>query len=698
MNLRTKLLLGIGIALIATFALVAIFSFISLERSYHTLEEMDVITTVTRAESSLANDKKNLRSVTRDYGAWTDTYQFAMGENPSWVSINTDNDFFERFGVQGELVFNRSGGLVFSKGYNASSKGDMKIPDEIIAEIRDFSAAQDTQNSSEGSYTIMDSSDGPIIVSSHPILMDGFIGPSAGSLHLIRKADERYLSDLSARAGRTVTIIPSPQVSHNRTVAGIISRITPSHPVVVAAESPDIIAGYAHLDNLQSPGSYYLKVSEPRTIYQSGQATIMTFIISLLGAGVFIIVFVLLFIDRVVLSRLNAIISTVRKNKETGGTSTTNGDGDIDEMSRLALEIDPVYEKLAESRVQLQQSEERYRTLAESSQDFIYIIDTKDRITYVNSFAAVAIGMSKEELIGKPRSQLFPALEGERQRENIEKVIATGKPLKIESNLPMQSGDRWADTLLVPLRDRNNVITGVMGVTRDITQRKKAEEALSQTNKKLNLLSSITRHDILNQLTALRTYLELSLDYTKDPDLTSFILKEEKIAAIIDQQISFTRDYQQMGVNAPTWQMVQEIVSWTIQPLSVGTVKVSIDCPDLEVYADPMFEKVFYNLVENALRYGGESLSQIHISSTTTTGGLIISVEDDGAGIPEGDKERIFERGFGKNTGFGLFLSREILGITGMTITETGIFGKGARFEILVPEGIYRFPASRQKS
>jgi PAS domain S-box-containing protein len=698
MNLRTKILLGIGIALIATFALVAIFSFISMERSYHTLEEMDVITTVTRAESSLANDQKNLRSVTRDYGAWTDTYQFAMGENPSWVSINTDNDFFERFGVQGELVFNRSGGLVFAKGYNASIKGDMKIPEQIITEIRDFSTSQDTLNSSEGSYTIMDSTYGPIIVSSHPILMDGFKGPSAGSLHLIRKADERYLSDLSARAGRTVTIIPSPQVSRNRTVAGIISGITPAHPVVVAAESPDSVAGYAHLDNLQAPGSYYLKVSEPRTIYQSGQATIMTFIISLLGAGVFIIVFVLLFIDRIVLSRLNAIISTVRRNKETGGTNSTNGDVDIDEMARLALEIDPVYEKLAESRVQLQQSEERYRTLAESSQDFIYIIDTEDRVTYVNSFALVATGRSKEEIIGKPRSQLFPVPESERQRENIAKVIATGQPLKIESNLPIQSGDRWADTLLVPLRDRNNVITGVMGVTRDITQRKKAEEALSQTNKKLNLLSSITRHDILNQLTALRTYLELSLDYTKDPDLTNFILKEERIAAIIDQQISFTRDYQQMGVNEPTWQTVHEIISWTIQPLSVGTVKVSIDCPDLEVYADPMFEKVFYNLVENALRYGGQSLSRIHISSTTTTRGLIISVEDNGAGIPEGDKERIFERGFGKNTGFGLFLSREILGITGMTITETGTFGKGARFEILVPEGIYRFSTTGQKS
>jgi signal transduction histidine kinase len=65
-------------------------------------------------------------------------------------------------------------------------------------------------------------------------------------------------------------------------------------------------------------------------------------------------------------------------------------------------------------------------------------------------------------------------------------------------------------------------------------------------------------------------------------------------------------------------------------------------------------------------------------------------IEDDGVGIPAGDKSRIFERGFGKNTGLGLFLTKEILAITGITIRETGIPGSGARFEITVPKGTWR--------
>jgi signal transduction histidine kinase len=99
----------------------------------------------------------------------------------------------------------------------------------------------------------------------------------------------------------------------------------------------------------------------------------------------------------------------------------------------------------------------------------------------------------------------------------------------------------------------------------------------------------------------------------------------------------------------------------------------------------------FYNLLQNSLQYGGERLSEISISSIAINDNLIITVEDNGAGIDPEIKKHLFERGYGKNTGLGLFLSREILGITGISITETSEPGNGARFEISVPKGVYRF-------
>ncbi len=109
----------------------------------------------------------------------------------------------------------------------------------------------------------------------------------------------------------------------------------------------------------------------------------------------------------------------------------------------------------------------------------------------------------------------------------------------------------------------------------------------------------------------------------------------------------------------------------------------------LEVFANPLIVKVFYNLIENAMQYGG-NITTIRFTVEDRDRDRMIVCEDDGVGVPASEKEKIFERGFGKNTGLGLALSREILAITGITIRETGEIGKGARFEIALPEGAWR--------
>jgi signal transduction histidine kinase len=80
------------------------------------------------------------------------------------------------------------------------------------------------------------------------------------------------------------------------------------------------------------------------------------------------------------------------------------------------------------------------------------------------------------------------------------------------------------------------------------------------------------------------------------------------------------------------------------------------------------------------------SLRTINIFSQNKESGLNSVIEDNGTGISVEDKNKILPRGFGKQTGLVLFLSREIMAVTGMTIFERGITGKGARFEVLVPK------------
>jgi signal transduction histidine kinase len=222
-----------------------------------------------------------------------------------------------------------------------------------------------------------------------------------------------------------------------------------------------------------------------------------------------------------------------------------------------------------------------------------------------------------------------------------------------------------------------------------------SQNAFAVANKKLNLLSSITRHDIKNQLLALMGYLELAKMKTTDPELLQYIAKEEAAALTIQRQIEFTKNYEDIGVRAPQWQDIGMHLK-AMQTLAPRDgISVSVDIEGLEVFADPLLEKVFENLIDNSRRHGERVR---HIAFSTLQYGLdylAIVYEDDGVGVHETDKERIFEKGFGKNTGLGLFLSREILASTGLTIKETGVYGQGARFEILVPKGNYRFSGEK---
>ncbi|MCX6690142.1 MAG: PAS domain S-box protein, partial [Methanoregula sp.] len=145
---------------------------------------------------------------------------------------------------------------------------------------------------------------------------------------------------------------------------------------------------------------------------------------------------------------------------------------------------------------------------------------------------------------------------------------------------------------------------GLYGACRNITERKRAEEALHKANKQLNLLSDITRHDITNQLLVLRGYLELSHDVIDKPEaLKEYIKKEQQAAITIEEQITFTRDYQNLGVAASAWQNVNANIKEAVDRLQMRAVHVEADPANPEVYADPLFEKVFYNLIDNALRY-----------------------------------------------------------------------------------------------
>jgi signal transduction histidine kinase len=235
--------------------------------------------------------------------------------------------------------------------------------------------------------------------------------------------------------------------------------------------------------------------------------------------------------------------------------------------------------------------------------------------------------------------------------------------------------DSWFPALL-------QLIEKVLAVLR-------TQNALEVLKKKLNLVGSVTRHDVQNQLTAVSGYTELLEMEVTDPQMKSYIEKERSALEKIRRQFQFAKDYQNLGNESPVWQPLSIVVQRAGEITPLKNVAVKNTCGKAAVFADPVLEKAMAQLLDNAVRHGSR-VTEIRISVRDEEKGGLLVVEDNGTGIPAADKERIFERGFGKHTGWGLFFVRELLALTGITIAETGEPGRGARFEIHIPRESYR--------
>jgi PAS domain S-box-containing protein len=341
----------------------------------------------------------------------------------------------------------------------------------------------------------------------------------------------------------------------------------------------------------------------------------------------------------------------------------------------------------------LKESEKFLNSVVENIPDMIFVKDARDlRFVRFNKAGEDLLGYTREDLYGKSDYDFFPKDEADfftrKDRDVLENRQLVDIPEeKIQTRL---KGERILHTKKISITDESGKSTYLIGISEDITERKRTENALQLARSKINLLNTVTFQDIQNAAFSLSAYHELLRTLVTDEKAKAFLEKQGALNQKIVNSLDFAKNYQDMGVKPPRWQNIGQVFLFAISHLDFLYITRNLHVEDLEVYTDPMLEKVFFHLMQNVLRYG-EHATEVTIRYQEKSDGLVLFVEDNGVGIPAEEKHMIFDRGYGKNTGLGLFFVREVLSITGMTIKETGEPGKGARFEITVPREGYRF-------
>ncbi|MFA4862031.1 PAS domain S-box protein [Methanoregula sp.] len=348
--------------------------------------------------------------------------------------------------------------------------------------------------------------------------------------------------------------------------------------------------------------------------------------------------------------------------------------------------------KKAEAAVR--ESEEKFRSLVETSPDIVWEVDVQGRFLYISPMFETIMGYPAERWIGKRITDLTTDVGCSFARQELSRLAASDGPC-VPFEIPIHnSSGREMIIEIRPARvtDADGNLIGFRGVAIDITERKNAELALRRANRQLTLLTGITRHDILNKITVILGYLKMAEKECTIPLQADHLGKVRTAITMIRSQIEFTRIYQNLGTHEPQWITLVEVIPRSQVPDPIALIT---DIRGVQVFADPMLEKVFSNLLDNTIHHG-ERVTEIQVSSRRERQDLVIVWEDNGIGIAADEKEQVFERGFGKNTGLGLFLVREILSLTDITITETGEPRAGARFEIRVPVDMWRMTGERR--
>lgn len=667
--------------------------------NYGNLEKEYVENDLKLVVNKLNDELNTLSRTASDWGPWTETAEFVKGNNSNYLSENLQTDTYDNLFINYLVIANTSGNIIYSGSFDLQNKTMVQPASYFTTHLDPNNPLMNMSNRKQLIKGIVILPESPLLVTSQPIVNSDYSGPVSGVLILGKNLDTKEISRLQNLTQKNITIILVNDPSFSPDLLARIRKNVQKESWYIEPINDGQIAGYTLLDDINGNDALILKISESRDIYQQGIQTTFFFIGIILGGGIFFGSIFIIMLNRFVLERMGSIALQVHQIGQLGTTQQRVEILGDDELSGLAFEINRMLDFIEQTQKKLLENEEQIREVVENIPDYVIIYSQKREILYVNPAAVQALGYTADKMIGLPVN--FAVAED--YRDFMKKTMDHRQkgdyipPYEIE----IETIEDKRRTVLVKGRNiRYNGKPSTLLLLVDITERKEHEKereihtqelerissSLKQASRQVNLLSSVTRHDILNQVNMGFLFLDSLVLKYKDPELKQKLDNVILVIQTIQHQIEFTRVYEGLGMQEPQWQNLDLILSHLHIPSGIS---YNANLKGITIYADKMLEKVFFNLLDNSIRHG-QGVTEIRLYFKQFSENLVIYYDDNGIGIPNNEKEQIFERGYGKNTGFGLFLVREILSLTDISIHETGIDGMGVRFEISVPNEIFR--------
>jgi len=342
---------------------------------------------------------------------------------------------------------------------------------------------------------------------------------------------------------------------------------------------------------------------------------------------------------------------------------------------------------------EIRESQQKFEELFMANPEAMVSMDPSFHILEINPRFSKLFGYSLAEVKGKHINDLIVPKDRMEEARMFDERASKGETYQEDTVRKRKDG-----TLIpvafstAPIIVEGQVISHT-AVYKDISQLKKAEEGLRETlksletmNEKLRVVGRLSRHDVRNKLSAVvgNAYLTKK-KLPANSEALNYVAEIEKAVQQAVRIFDFARAYEMLGAEELAYVSAEKTINEAVSLFSdMHDAKVTTECHGLQLLADSLLRELFYNFIDNSLKYG-KKITQIKIFYEKNDDQLRLIYEDDGVGITPDEKLNLFKEGIGKGTGYGLYLIKKMMEVYGWTIQETGQPGQGVRFLITIP-------------
>jgi len=361
MSLRRKTLLIIGATLISLMIVIYAFSQTITMNGFLHLEESTVQRNIDRAINGLNDEMDVIYSTNQDWANWTDTYNFVDDLNDNYREGNTHDGIFESYDLNVMLFVNTKGEIAFGKAYDLDKEQEIPVPKSLDPYLKPDGILlnhidANGELNKAGIKGILLLPEGPMMIVSSPILTTEKEGPTHGSIIWGRYLDANEIQAIADKTKVALALqeINKPPISEDFDI--VAKSLTTTNSSLIRPLDSQLIAGYVVLNDIfGKPGLIY-RVTLPREVYAQGRASVSSFIVSLLIVGIIFVTATLILLEKVVLSRLadlNTSVSNIRISKDLTTRVKVVGD---DELTSLGTSINGMLEAISQTQIELEQA------------------------------------------------------------------------------------------------------------------------------------------------------------------------------------------------------------------------------------------------------------------------------------------------------------------------------------------------------